>query len=150
MNCPHCGAKLTMVEATKTRCPHCERRFDRGALGLVKTSTVRIAAGETDQVYRSVDDLPPDLRRQLQRAINSPEAETILIADEKGREQIFAVIEGLPPEVQEKVRAVLRIRGNASPLHSTAVRAALVLVALVFVMLVVWWVWVSASSVAPR
>ena len=138
-----------MVEATKARCPHCARRFDRGALGIVKASTVRVAAGETDEVYRSVDDLPPDLRHQLQRAINGPEAETILIADEKGREQIFAVIEGLPPDVQEKVRAVLRLRGNASP-RSRAMRLTLLLAVIVFVFLVAWWIWFSAFSASPR
>jgi hypothetical protein len=139
-----------MLEAAEVRCPQCGQRFNRGTLGIVKASSVRVAAGETDEVYSSLDDLPADLRRQLQRALNGPESETILIADEKGREHVFSVIEGLPPDIRKRVLAVLRIRGSAAPLHSTAVRAALVLVAVVFVMLVVWWVWISASSVSPR
>ena len=134
-----------MLEATATRCPQCGQRFDRSALGIVKASSVRVAAGQTDRIYNSLDDLPADLRRQLQRALNGPESETILIADEKGREQVFAVIEGLPPDVQKRVRAALRIPSSAAPFASTAVRAALVVVAVAFVMFVVWWVWVSAS-----
>ena len=141
MNCPHCGAALSMLEATETRCPQCGQRFDRSGLGIVKASSVRVAAGETDRIYNSLDDLPSDLRRQLQRALNGPESETILIADEKGREQVFAVIEGLPPDVQKRVRAALRVPGSAAPFASSAVRAALVLMAVIVVLLVVSWIW---------
>lgn len=130
-----------MVEAARTRCRHCGRRLDRNAVGLVKTSTVRVAVGESDRVYRSVEDLPPALRRKMEQAIGSPDTETILIADEKGREQIFGVIQSLPPEVQKRVLAALRMPAGTAPFRSATARALLLLAVLAALLLSIWWIW---------
>ncbi|HYM09500.1 MAG TPA: TFIIB-type zinc ribbon-containing protein [Bryobacterales bacterium] len=144
MKCPNCGRKLTILDAARMRCSQCGRRIDRTALGLVKTSSVRVATGEGDRVYNSVEDLPPELRRQFQRAMSSPDAETILIADESGREQVFQVIHDLPPHVQKKVLASLRLPDQApasffASLHKW--RFLLAAGGLAGLAALLWWVW---------
>lgn len=141
MTCPNCDRNLTMLDAARTRCPHCGCRLNRKAVGVVKTSSVRVAAGDNDLVYRSIEELPPRLRHQLQQALSSPNAETILIADEPGREQIFQVINGLPPEAQKKVLAALRFSDQPRPHLSATLRAVLLAASLLFLTLLLWLVW---------
>ena len=105
-----------MLEAVRQRCPHCGREFDRSAIGLVKTSSVLVASGEGEQVYRTIEDLPPELRDKLQKALSAAEAETIILADEQGRDQIFQVIRSLPPDLQRRVLSALRLAGPTEPL----------------------------------
>lgn len=62
----------------------------------IKSSTIFIAVGSKTKVYRSVDDVPPKLRRRLKESTNGINAATILIADRKGREEIVRAIQGLP------------------------------------------------------
>jgi len=61
-----------------------------------KTSTVIVAAGDGTSVFRSVDEVPPELRRRLVKATSSPEAVTILIADENGRKEILRSLQVEP------------------------------------------------------
>jgi hypothetical protein len=105
MNCARCGGSLTTLAAARHRCPHCGAGLNRPSTGLVKTSSIRVAAGERDQLYRSIEELPPELRRKLRQAISGPQAETIIIADQRGRDEIFPVITGQAPEQQKKARA---------------------------------------------
>jgi ribosomal protein S14 len=60
-------------------CPECNQSFDGGERlcprcgmmkGVVKTSTILISRGETRQVYRSVEEVPDGLKRQLFRSTN--------------------------------------------------------------------------------
>ena len=62
----------------------------------VKTSTIFISVGAKTKVYRSVDDVPPNLRRRLQESTTGLNAATILIADRNGREEIVKTLRGLP------------------------------------------------------
>ncbi len=130
-----------MLEASRTRCPKCGQKFDWTALGVVRTGTIRVAAGDSDQVYRSFDELSPPLREQLQQALGNPEAETILIADEQGREQIFQIINGLPPEAQKKVLAALRFSEEPAASLSKTWRVALFSLALLVLAFSLWFVW---------
>ncbi len=141
MNCPYCHRNLTLVEASRSRCPHCGRHFDRTALGVVKTGTIRVAAGDADQVYHSLEELPPPLREQLQQALGKPETETILIADEQGREQIFQIIKGLPPEAQKKILAALRFSDRPRPSLARIWRVVLFSLALLVLAALLWFVW---------
>src|SRR5919202_3736704 len=72
----------------------------------VKTSTIFISVGSKTKVFRSVDDVPPRLRRKLQESTTGLNAATILIADRKGREEIVRALQGLP--------SGLRPRGTGS------------------------------------
>lgn len=113
MECPHCGRSFAALNRGK--CPHCARPLETAMVGVVKTSQVRVAAGEEDRVFRSMDDLPPELRKQLRRALNGPLADTIVIADAAGRQRIFEAIRGLPPHLQKKVMSAIQVTEPARP-----------------------------------
>ena len=76
-----------------------ETRMDRMT---VKTSTIFIATGGKTKVFRSVDDVPPKLRRRLQESTTGINAATILIADRKGREEIVKALRGMPSGLRTK------------------------------------------------
>jgi hypothetical protein len=74
----------------------------------VKTSTIFISVGAKTRVYRSVDDVPPKLRRKLQESTTGINAATILIADRKGREEIVKALQGLPSGLRPRPGRALR------------------------------------------
>ena len=87
----------------------------------VKTSTIFISVGSKTKVYRSVDEVPPKLRRKLQESTTGLNAATILIADRKGREEIVKALQGLPSGLQARgpdarpVRNCARWTGRRGP-----------------------------------
>ena len=121
MECPHCARSLP--KGTRGRCPQCGRPVD--LIGIVRTSQVRVAAGEEDRVYGSIEDVPAEWQRQIRRALNGPYADTIVIADEGGRRRIFETIRGLPPDMQKKVLAAIRVSEAPRKLMSFRARLAL-------------------------
>jgi hypothetical protein len=68
----------------------------------LKTSTIFISVGEKTRVYRSVDDVPPKLRRKLSESTNGINSATILIADRNGREELMKAIQGRPSQLQSR------------------------------------------------
>src|SRR5258708_39817059 len=64
--------------------------------GVVKTSTILIASGERRRVYRSVEEVPDALKRQLISSTNGLNSATIVIADRQGRKEIAKAIRNLP------------------------------------------------------
>jgi hypothetical protein len=82
-------------EEKARRCPHCGAR-NRAASGVFQTSTVLISTEGKDRIYRSVEEVPPTLRNRLLRTTNSANADTILIADRKGREEIDKAMRRMP------------------------------------------------------
>lgn len=62
--------------------------------GVVKSSTVLISSGSTQTIYRSLDDVPAPLKQQLAQSTNSPQSETIVMADRRGRREIAKVVDG--------------------------------------------------------
>ena len=71
----------------------------------VKTSTIFVAEGNKTQVFRSLDEMPSDLRRRLEKSTNGIHSATILIADRRGRDEIARAMSGLPTDFQSKVAA---------------------------------------------
>jgi len=59
-----------------------------------KSSTIFIAVREKTAVYRSVDEVPEDLRGRLVEATERPDCATILIADQRGKEEISRALRG--------------------------------------------------------
>jgi hypothetical protein len=57
---------------------------------------VLISTEGKDRIYRSVEEVPPTLRNRLLRTTNSANADTILIADRKGREEIDKAMRRMP------------------------------------------------------
>src|SRR5438105_3342995 len=88
MLCPECNRSF---EGDAQSCPYC------GTLkGVVKTSTILISAGEMRSVYRSVEDVPDSLKRQLIRSTNGLNSATLVIADRQGWKGIAKAIRSLP------------------------------------------------------
>ena len=59
---------------------------------MVKTSTVLIATGNESNFYRSVQEVPELLRRQLIETTNSENSGMIVIADNAGKEQWTEIV----------------------------------------------------------
>ena len=74
----------------------------------VKSSTIFISVGDKTQVFRSVEDVPPRLRKKLEQSTNGINSATILIADRRGREEIVRAIRGLPSGVRSRFASSLR------------------------------------------
>lgn len=69
----------------------------------LKSSTIFISVGDKTEVYRSVADVPPPLRKKLEQSTNGINSATILIADRKGKEEIVRAIRGLPSSLRAKI-----------------------------------------------
>jgi hypothetical protein len=54
----------------------------------MKICTVIVSLGKQMLRYRSISDVPDDIRDKVNEAISGPYAGTILIADEAGRREI--------------------------------------------------------------
>lgn len=81
------------------------------ALLTQRTSTIFVAIGDQTHVYRSVEEIPPALRRKLQEKTRGMNSATILIADKRGREELVRALEerpaGIERHVAEKICAPL-------------------------------------------
>jgi hypothetical protein len=69
----------------------------------LKSSTIFISVGNRTEVYRSVADVPPSLRKKLEQSTNGINSATILIADRKGKEEIVRAIRGLPSDLRSRL-----------------------------------------------
>ncbi len=81
----------------------------------VKSSTIFIAKGGKTQVYRSVDEVPPRLRKELEDSTNSFNSATILIADRRGREEIVRALNGMPSSLRTRLASSLAPKRSAEP-----------------------------------
>jgi len=97
MLCPECNRSY---EGSAGACPRCG-----AAKGVVKTSTILISSGERQTVYRSVEEVPDSLKRQLIRSTNGLNSATIVIADREGRKEIAKAIRNLPSPAPSPVHA---------------------------------------------
>ena len=80
----------------------------------VKTSTIFIAKGGRTRVFRSVEDVPPKLRRELEESTNSFNSATILIADRRGRQEIVRALNGLPSSLRTRLASSLASKQGAA------------------------------------
>ncbi len=86
----------------------------------LKSSTIFISVGNKTEVYRSVNDVPPPLRKQLEQSTNGIHSATILIADRNGKEEIVRAIRGLPSSL--RCRLGNSLRNEAAPESVTPFR----------------------------
>lgn len=99
MNCKKCRKRF---DDDETQCPHCGAA-NPDASGMFHTSSVLISAGGSDMVYRSVDEVPPQLRSRLLKSTNGANSATILIADRRGRKEIARAMRKLPGPAQRRL-----------------------------------------------
>lgn len=98
------------------RCPHCGEPNPESS-GLFQTSTVLISADGADLVYRSVDEVPAQLRTKLLKSTNGANSATILIADQRGRKEIAKAMRNLPGPAQRRLmHSILGSEGAAQAL----------------------------------
>jgi hypothetical protein len=89
MTCPRCYAEF---EPGSGACPDCGVQLLHNVSGMMKTSAIMIAAEGERGFYRSVQDVPEALRRQLLKVTSSENSGTIVIADQAGKEQLTQVV----------------------------------------------------------
>jgi hypothetical protein len=80
----------------------------------VKTSTIFIAKGGRTRVFRSVEEVPPKLRKELEESTNSFNSATILIADRRGREEIVRALNGMPSSLRTRLASSLAPKRTVS------------------------------------
>jgi hypothetical protein len=73
-----------------------------------RSSTIFIATGRETRVYRSVEDVPPELRQKLVSCTRGINSATILIADKHGREELVRTLQGRPSEVECRLLESMR------------------------------------------
>src|SRR5260370_9649699 len=133
MTCRRCRKK---IEELETGCPHCGDVNEK-ASGMFQTSTVLISASGTDQVYRSVDDVPAGLRTRLLKSTNGANSATILIADRRGRREIAKAMRNMPGTLQRRwmqtllaTEAATSAIKHLSPAQRTAILTVITLLTL--------------------
>ncbi len=129
MTCRRCQRQFQ--DPGNGRCPHCGESNPPITSGVIKTSTIRISAGRTEAVYRSVNEVPNLLRKRLLKSTSGINSATILIADRRGKEELAKAIRRLPGNAQKKLFDTLfgpaeaAIHRVLKPYWRTALAAAL-------------------------
>ncbi len=80
--------------------------------------------GEKMQVFRSPEEIPAPLRKQLIQSTRGMNSATILIADRGGREEIRKILNGQPSALKSRLRADFLRRslgGDSAPAPAPAV-----------------------------
>ncbi len=138
MTCARCKKKIAQEAA---RCPHCGEA-NRKSSGLFQTSVVLISAGRSDWVYRTVEEVPANLRNKLLRSTNGANSATILIADRRGRREVAKAMRAAPgPARRRLIRSAFGSSAASAarwltPGRKRAVLAILTLLVLMIVALV--------------
>ena len=71
---------------------------------IVKSSAIMIAIGDQVKVYRTLEEVPPELRKKLSESTSSLNSATVLIANHGGRERLRGALESLVESaVQPKI-----------------------------------------------
>ena len=73
----------------------------------IRTSTILVGLKTKTEVYRSLKELPPRLRKKLIESTSGSNSGTILIADRGGRDEIVRSVQGRPSGVQTRVGATV-------------------------------------------
>lgn len=73
---------------------------------VVKTSTVRVSDEGGDRVYRSIEDVPEELRDRIEQSVDGPASQTILIANQEAFDHIQSDSPELPDQLQRIRRAL--------------------------------------------
>ena len=106
---------------------------------VLKTSSVRIATGDQDVVYRSIQDAPPELRERIKEVLQGPDSETIFIANQEAYDRLFKTSKEVPPNFRNVEMEADRSK-NEIERHLTP-SARRVLVAMFSAIGALWLIW---------
>jgi C4-dicarboxylate-specific signal transduction histidine kinase len=67
-----------------------------------RSSAIFIGTSEGTQVFRTVDEVPAQLRRRLEDSVQSVNSATILIADRRGREELMRALQKRMPQYSKQ------------------------------------------------
>lgn len=67
-----------------------------------KTATILISAGGRSRTFKSLNEVPPDLRERLAESTSGPYSATLLIADQNGRREIVRSLQGQPSAIESR------------------------------------------------
>ena len=67
-----------------------------------KTSTILISTGGKLQSFRSLSEVPRQMRERLIQSTSGPYSATLLIADEGGRREVLRSLSGQPSAVESR------------------------------------------------
>ncbi len=73
-----------------------------------RTSTILISTDGQTRMYKSRSEMPVETRQEMQRTLNSSMAATILIADQRGREEILKLLRGEPSALRSNSGSIRR------------------------------------------
>ena len=73
-----------------------------------KSSTIFIATADRTNIYHSLEEVPPALRRKLQECTRGVNSATILIADKGGRRELVRALQGRSTSVQSRIAQNVR------------------------------------------
>lgn len=109
-----------------------------------KTRTVRIATGEGDRTYHSIEDVPAELRQVVKLTLEGPNSQTVLIANQEAYERLNVQFRELPAGIEEVARSVTETRQDQSALRlwKWAVAGSLSLLLMLWLL----WVWVIRND----
>jgi hypothetical protein len=77
---------------------------------VLRTSSVRVADEQGERLYRSLEDVPPEMRDKIVESLNGEDSQTILIANQKAYDRIAEGGDELPEELRRLKPALLRHR----------------------------------------
>lgn len=75
-----------------------------------RSATIFVASTAGTHVYRSVDDVPPELRRKLIETTRGVNSATILIADKRGRQELVRALQGRRSDISCRLIENLRAK----------------------------------------
>ena len=75
----------------------------------LRCSTIYVAEGEDTRVYKSIDEMPPRMRRRVLSGSHSAGVATIFIANRGGREELARRLRGLPSRIKTRVESTVEV-----------------------------------------
>jgi hypothetical protein len=81
-----------------------------------RVSTIVVGESDRTRVFHSIEEMPKDLRKRLQQVIASENSATLLIADERGRQEIMHKLEGGQSPLESRlIESIIRQRNGLDP-----------------------------------
>ena len=68
--------------------PRSSKRVESVMNRVLKTSSIRIATARKEAYFRSVEELPSELKKEIKKALEGPDTETLYIANQAAYERI--------------------------------------------------------------